>query len=60
MAMPWTVSTNGHNIRQRDSGMSAAGQKAVYLEPFERRCAATELYFTTHHKAVKPFDASFV
>jgi hypothetical protein len=40
--------------------MSAAGQKAVYLEAFEKPRAATELYFTTHHKAVKPFDASFV
>lgn len=40
--------------------MSAAGQKAVDLEAFEKRRATTELYFTTHHEVVKPFDASFV
>ncbi|AHK02834.1 hypothetical protein X971_2973 [Agrobacterium tumefaciens LBA4213 (Ach5)] len=40
--------------------MSAAGQKAMYLEAFEKPRAATELYFTAHHKVVKPFDASFV
>lgn len=52
--------SNGQNIRERDYGTSAADQKAVDLEAFDKRRATTELYFTTHHEVVKPFDASFV